>query len=219
VAKDVRSDRDDRHAQPEAMTWRQDNGVDDVRTERAIGDKTQERGYAETRQRAGYWNKEGCAVARVEASRLGLDIRFVVTNIDYGSAECLYDSLYCTRGQADNLIKLHRGAIPKARDLAKAEFSTLRLKLLKIAARVVEMASCVRLAFAAPSPETDLFAFLPAAIMPSGPCTARRESLDIAFPPARSKSAGLDAVKEPKGRLRQRLINHAQSPPRVANRS
>ena len=40
-----------------------------------------------------------------------------------------------------------RDAIPKARDLAKAEFATLRLKLLKIAARVVEMASPVRSGF------------------------------------------------------------------------
>ena len=56
-----------------------------------------------------------------------------------------------------------------ARDLATAEFATLRLKLLKIAARVVEMASRVRLAFAAACLEADLFASLPAALMPSGP--------------------------------------------------
>jgi hypothetical protein len=61
-----------------------------------------------------------------------------------------------------------RDAIPKERDLAKAEFATLRLKLLKIAARVVEMASRVRLAFAA-CPEAELFAGLPAALMPRGP--------------------------------------------------
>jgi hypothetical protein len=36
----------------------------------------------------------------------------------------------------------------------------LRLKLLKIAARVVEMASRVRLAFAAACPEAELFAGL-----------------------------------------------------------
>jgi hypothetical protein len=107
------------------------------------------------------------------------------------------------RGQAENLIKLHkaqlssdrtlcrsalanqvrlvlhtgtywlmlavRDAIPKARDLAKAEFATLRLKLLKIAARIVEMARRVRLAFAAACPEADLFASLPGALMPRGP--------------------------------------------------
>ncbi len=62
-----------------------------------------------------------------------------------------------------------RDAIPKARDLAKAEFATLRLKLLKVAARVVELASRVRLAFAAACPEADLFAGLSAALMPGGP--------------------------------------------------
>ena len=62
-----------------------------------------------------------------------------------------------------------RDAIPKARDLAKAEFATLRLKLLKIAARVVEMASRVRLALAAACPDADLFASLSAALMPRGP--------------------------------------------------
>ena len=62
-----------------------------------------------------------------------------------------------------------RDAIPKERDLAKAEFATLRLKLLKIAARVVEMASRVRLAFAAACPEAELFSGLPAALMPRGP--------------------------------------------------
>jgi hypothetical protein len=43
-----------------------------------------------------------------------------------------------------------RDAIPKARELATAEFATLRLRLLKIAARVVETKSRIRLAFAAP---------------------------------------------------------------------
>ena len=133
----------------------------------------------------------------------GLDIRFIVTNLDRGSPEWLYETLYCARGQAENLMKLHkaqlasdrtscrsalanqvrlvlhtaaywlmlavRDAIPKSRDLAKAEFATLRLRLLKIAARVVEMPSRVRLAFAAACPEAELFASLPAVLMPSGP--------------------------------------------------
>ncbi len=135
--------------------------ADAVRTERAIGDKPVVRDYAETRHRAGSWNRERRAVARIEATRLGLDIRFVVTNIERGSPEWVYDSLYCARGQAENLIKLHksqlrsdrtscrsalanqvrlvlhtaaywlmlevRDAIPKIRDLARAEFTTLRL--------------------------------------------------------------------------------------------
>ena len=59
------------------------------------------RGYAETRHRAKSWDRERRAIARIEATRLGLDIRFVVTNLVHGSAEWLYDNLYCARGQAD----------------------------------------------------------------------------------------------------------------------
>ena len=39
-------------------------------------------------------------VARIEATKLGLDIRFVVTSLNVGSAEWIYDSLHCARGQA-----------------------------------------------------------------------------------------------------------------------
>src|SRR3954470_24154229 len=66
------------------------------------------RGYTETRHKAKSWDHERRAVARIEATMLGLDIRFVVTSLDVGSAEWIYDSLYCARGQAENLIKLHK---------------------------------------------------------------------------------------------------------------
>ncbi|WP_338028993.1 transposase [Bradyrhizobium septentrionale] len=149
------------------------------------------------------WDRERRTVARIEATMLGLDIRFVVTSLDVGSAEWIYDSLYCARGQAENLIKLHktqlasdrtscrsalanqvrlvlhtaaywlmltvRDAIPKARELATAEFATLRLRLLKLAARVVETTSRIRLAFAAACPEADLIRGLPGALLPLGP--------------------------------------------------
>jgi hypothetical protein len=62
-----------------------------------------------------------------------------------------------------------RDAIPKPSDLAKAEFTTLRLRLIKIAARVIETAGTDRLAFAAGHPEADLFASLPGALAPLGP--------------------------------------------------
>jgi hypothetical protein len=48
-----------------------------------------------------------------------------------------------------------RDAIPKAHALAAAEFNTIRLRLLKLGARVIEMASRVRLAFAAACPEAN----------------------------------------------------------------
>ena len=214
---------DGHYARPEAMEWCEanhidyvfglpgskplakkiDEAADAVRTERALSNKPVVRGYAETRHKAKSWSRERRAVARIEATPLGLDTRFVVTNVEYGAAEWIYAALYCARGQAENLIKLHktqlasdrtscrsaianqvrlalhtaaywlmltvRDAIPKPRDLANAEFSTLRLRLIKIAARVIETASRVRLAFAAGCPEADLFRGLPGALAPLGP--------------------------------------------------
>jgi hypothetical protein len=51
-----------------------------------------------------------------------------------------------------------RNAIPRQQPLAGAEFATLRLRLLKVAARVTETAARVRIAFAAACPEAALFA-------------------------------------------------------------
>ena len=213
---------DGHYARPEAMTWCEENGVDYVfglpgtkrsqesrRDGRRRADRARNRRQgrrATSPRRATEPVPVGRKGAPSPASRpreLGLDIRFIVTNLDHGSPEWLYATLYCARGQAENPIKLHkaqlasdrtscrsalanqvrlvlhtaaywlilavRDAIPKSRDLAKAEFATLRLRLLKIAARVVEMASRVRLAFAAACPEAELFASLPAVLMPSGP--------------------------------------------------
>ena len=60
---------------------------------------------------------------------LGLDIRFVVTNIARGSAEWIYDSLYCARGQAENLIKLHKTQLPRIAQLPFAIANQVRLVL------------------------------------------------------------------------------------------
>lgn len=55
------------------------------------------------------------------------------------------------------LMRLLRDAIPQPQPLASGEFSTIRLRLLKIAVRVRETASRIRLAFAANCPEAALF--------------------------------------------------------------
>jgi hypothetical protein len=161
------------------------------------------RRYTEARYGAKSWRCERRVAARIEATPKGLHIGFVVTNIKGGNAEWLYDTLYCARGQAENLIKLHksrlaadrtscrsplanqvrlvlhtgafwlmlglREAIPKPQSLARAEFTTLRLRLIKIGARVAETASRVRIAFAAAHPEAALFASLARCLHPAGP--------------------------------------------------
>src|SRR5258707_7050855 len=113
------------------MTWCENNGIDyifglsgtrplarkvdevadDIRTRRAIENLPVLRGYTETRHKAKSWDRERRTVARIEATKLGLDIRFVVTSLDVGSAEGIYDSLCCARRQAVNLIKLHKTQI------------------------------------------------------------------------------------------------------------
>jgi hypothetical protein len=53
-----------------------------------------------------------------------------------------------------------RDAVSKPQLLATAAFTRLRLRLLKIAARITETPSRVRVAFAVACPEADLFASL-----------------------------------------------------------
>ena len=214
---------DGHYGRPEVMAWCEANAVDyifglpgnavlsrsveaaadDVRVRRAEAAAPVLRRYAETRYAAKSWTRERRVAARIEASTQGLDIRFVVTNLERGGAEWLYDTLYCARGQAENLIKLHksqlasdrtscrsplanqvrlvlhtaaywlmltvRDAIPKPQALATAEFTTLRMRLLKIAARVTETATRIRIAFAAACPEAELFRGVARSLQLAGP--------------------------------------------------
>jgi len=214
---------DGHYGRPEVMKWCEANSVsyilglpgnnvvrrlvdvaaDDICVRRAEAQAPVVRGYAEIRYGAKSWKCTRRVAARIEATTKGLDIRYVVTNIQGGSAEYLYDALYCARGQAENLIKLHksqlasdrtscrsplanqvrlvlhtaaywlmlavRDAIPKSHALAVAEFTTLRLRLLKIAARITETATRVRIAFAAACPNAELFRAIALASHPAGP--------------------------------------------------
>ena len=214
---------DGHYGRPEVMAWCEANGVayilglpgnavldrlvepaaDDVRVRRAEEQAAIVRRYTETRYGAKSWKCQRRVAARIEATTKGLDIRYVVTNLEIGTAAWLYDTLYCARGQAENLIKLHksqlasdrtscrsplanqvrlvlhtgaywlmltlRDAIPRPQPLACAEFTTLRARLLKIAARITETASRVRIAFAAACPEAALFASLARCVQPAGP--------------------------------------------------
>ena len=214
---------DGHYGRPEVMAWCEANDVDfifgqpgnavlarlleeaadDVRVRRAEADVPSLRRYAETRYGAKSWGCERRVAARIEATTLGLDIRCVVTSLASGSAEWLYDALYCARGQAENLIKLHKGqlasdrtscrsalanqgrlvlhtaaywlmltvrdTIPKPQPLACAEFTTLRMRLLKIAARITETATRVRIAFASACPEAELFRGVARSLQLAGP--------------------------------------------------
>jgi hypothetical protein len=137
---------------------------------------------------------------------LGMDIRYVVTSLTEGSAEHIYDTLYCARGQAENLIKRHktqlvsdrtscrsananqmrlildtaaywllwriRQDIPTAAarnttSLVNTEFATLRLRLLKVADRVIESPTRIRIAFASAYPDARVFKAIAAGLRPA----------------------------------------------------
>lgn len=162
--------------------------------------------------KAGSWKRPRKVVARLEASlqpdpgadgmRQEVDIRYVVTSMQ-GSAQHLYEEVYCKRGQMENLIKLHkaqlasdrtschsatanqvrlvlhtaafwlmhavRSAIPEASPLARAEFATIRERLIKIGARVVERIARIRIHLPTSCPERVLFKQIALGLMPSGP--------------------------------------------------
>src|SRR6202790_2337617 len=158
------------------------------------------RDFTVTRYAAKSWSRARRVVPRVEVTRKGSDVRYVVTNIRHGTARHLYEKLYCARGQAENLIKRHKSqlasdrtscrsplanqmrlilhsaaywlvrviqaAIPRAEPLAHSEFFSIRLRLLKVAVRVRETASRIRLAFAANCPDAPLFRDLIGSLFP-----------------------------------------------------
>jgi len=213
---------DSHYARPEAMDWCEANGVDylfglagnavlhaqvrevadDLCVRRAEAREEKRRTWTEFRYAAGSWTRERRAIARIEATTRGLDLRYVVTTFK-GSAERLYEMVYCARGQAENLIKLHktqlasdrtscrspranqfrlvlhtaaywllhglRAAIPKASAWAAAEFTTLRLRLIKLAARVVETATRIRIRLPSACPDKALFRFLAGRFAAHGP--------------------------------------------------
>ena len=106
----------------EAMDWCEENGVryvfglspnkvlaaqvlaktDAVCVRRAVGNLDVVRDYTETVYAAKSWSRPRRVVARIEATRKGLDTRYVVTNITHCGPQWLYDSIYCARGQAEN---------------------------------------------------------------------------------------------------------------------
>ena len=145
---------DGHYGRPEAMQWCEDNGIDyvfglsgnsvlsglvdvaadDIRTRRALGNMPVLRGYGEARYAAGSWKKQRRACARIEATTLGLDIRFVVTNIAAGSPEHIYDQLYCARGNMENLIKLHKSQLKSDRTSCRSPLANQMRLILHTAA-------------------------------------------------------------------------------------
>jgi Transposase DDE domain group 1 len=202
LADAVRAQRAEAQAKLMALR-RAEPPVDAARLHRAEAQANAVRHHTEVSYGAKSWGCQRRVGARIEATPKRLDIRYVVTNQAGGSAEWLYETLYCARGQMENFIKLHktqlasdrtschsplanqvrlvlhtsaywlllkvRDTIPKPQPLAVAEFKTLQMRLIKIAARISETATRVRIAFAAACPEAALFGSLVRSFQPAGP--------------------------------------------------
>jgi hypothetical protein len=145
---------DGHYGRPQVMEWCEENGIDfvfglpgnavlaeavedtadDIRTRRALDHKLCLRGFSETRYQAQSWNKRRRACARIEATTQGLDIRFVVTSLETGSAEHIYQTLYCARGQAENLIKLHKAQLASDRTSCRSPLANQMRLILHTAA-------------------------------------------------------------------------------------
>jgi len=89
------------------------------------------RTHCETRYAANSWGEaERRVIARIEATTLGLDIRTIVTSLTGSAPERLYEFDYCARGQAENLIKLHKTQLKSDRtSCSSASANQLRLIL------------------------------------------------------------------------------------------
>src|SRR5579862_4962157 len=189
--------------------------ADNLRFHHANSNQTKLRTYASFFYQAGSWDRPRKVVARLECAlqpdgeegtatgmRQEVDIRYVVTSLE-GTAQHLYEDVYCQRGQMENLIKLHkaqlssdrmschsatanqvrlvlhtaafwlmhgvRAAIPQTSPLAKAEFATIRERLIKIGARVIEHAARIRIHLPSSCPERSLFRTVALSFMPCGP--------------------------------------------------
>ena len=88
--------------------------ADDVRVRRAEAGADRMRGFASFDYAAGSWRRKRRVVARLEATARGFDARYIVTSLA-GEPRHLYEDIYCARGQAENLIKLHKGQLASDR--------------------------------------------------------------------------------------------------------
>jgi len=201
---------DSHYARPQAMDWLDRNRVayifglagnkvlldraralaEDAAVARVQGDAEKVRRFAAFRYAARSWKVEREVIARIEASAMGSDSRFVVTNIK-GAPRWLYEDLYCARGQAENLIKAHKlhlasdrtscskatanqfrllihtaaywllhslkGLAPKRSFWRDAQLDTIRLAFIKVAARVTELVTRIKVALPSTYPHKASF--------------------------------------------------------------
>ncbi|MGH8701444.1 MAG: IS1380 family transposase, partial [Burkholderiales bacterium] len=144
---------DSHYGRHEAMEWCEDNDIDyifglggnavlragvgavagDLCVRRAESAAEKLRGWTALSYGAKGWKTTRRVVARLEATQLGLDIRYVVTSLS-GTAEHLYETVYCARGQAENFIKLHKAQLASDRTSCRSPLANQFRLILHTAA-------------------------------------------------------------------------------------
>ena len=103
--------------------------ADDLKVRRAEAGADRMRSFAAFAYAARSWSRERQVVARLEATTRGFDARYIVTSLG-GEPRHLYEDVYCARGQAENLIKMHKGQLASDRTSCQSPLANqLRLVL------------------------------------------------------------------------------------------
>ncbi len=175
---------------------------EEAATRRALTGKDRVRRFFEASYAARNWSRGRRVIARIEATAMGADARFVVTNLT-GRSKHLYQKCYCARGAMENLIKEHklytksdrtschrwqanqfrlmlhtaaywllhslRGAAPKRSRWRTASFDTIRRSFLKIAVRVEQLKTRIRLSLPSVCPHAPMISLMLGRIHAQGP--------------------------------------------------
>jgi len=148
--------------------------------ERGDGSKV-ERFYS-LRYRAGSWSRERRVIVKVDVTSKGskgINVRYVVTDMEEAPARILYQKVFCKRARAENFIKDHklylhsdrascnrfeanqfrlflhslayilfdtlRREVLRGTEWGSSTIETLRLKLIKVGARVRELKTKIKI--------------------------------------------------------------------------
>ena len=114
------------------------------------------------------WDQPRRLIAKVEYGHLGANVRLVVTNL-VRRPQFVYDDIYVLRGDVENRIKELKLELKADRlschhlrgtELTTAQVNTLRLKLLRIGARIRSRCRRIWVHLASGYPYRDLLAGL-----------------------------------------------------------
>jgi hypothetical protein len=188
--------------------------ADDIRVRRALNQAEVLRGFAETRYAAKSWGQERRVVARIEASashaddmlRRGIDIRYVVTSLQESDAEHLYETVYCARGQAENLIKQHKAQLSSDRTSCRSALANQMRLILHTGAYCCS--TC--------APRSRVGIRSSTQSSPPSVCVYSRSPAASSRPQAAFASRSPHAARRPRRSVSSRSsCNHLERPPKI----